>query len=246
VSNLAEFDRHRRQWVLAAAAGDAVKQLELPARAGSIVVKAVDKAVMARWPIALRNAAATSGSVDERVAQIEKSFRRELTVTGAAAGATAAVPVVGTAAALSVAAGELSWMTVRSADMILAIAAAHGLDDATIEERRTWVLAVLLFGDAAAKGATRLAGELGKGLGSRATNRVSAAQLAKLNRAMGRTIVTKYGTKRGAIVLCRLLPFGIGAAIGGSANYILTKAIAGHANSFFLDLPEGLRSGPGS
>ena len=207
------------------------------------MVKAVDKAVMTRWPIALRNAAATSGSVEERVAQVEKSFRRELTVAGAAAGATAAVPGVGTAAAFSLAAAEFSLITVRSADMILAIAATHGLEDSTVEERRTWVLAVLLFGDAAAKGATKLAGELGKGLGSKATNRVSAAQLAKLNRAMGRTIVTKYGTKRGAVVLCRLLPFGIGAAIGGSANYLLTNALASHANSFFLNLPDGLRSG---
>jgi hypothetical protein len=51
--------------------------------------------------------------------------------------------------------------------------------------------------------------------------------------AVGRTSITKYGTKRGAIALGRAFPFGIGAAIGGGANYLWARALVNRANSFF-------------
>ena len=57
--------------------------------------------------------------------------------------------------------------------------------------------------------------------------------------------MTKYGTKRGAVALGRALPFGIGAAIGGGANYAFARAIAGHADRFFRDLPPALQARPG-
>jgi hypothetical protein len=88
-------------------------------------------------------------------------------------------------------------------------------------------------------------GELGKGLGRRATERIPAETLRAVNQALGRTVVTKYGTKRGAVALGRALPFGIGAAIGGGANYAFARAIAGHADRFFRDLPPALQARPG-
>lgn len=60
--------------------------------------------------------------------------------------------------------------------------------------------------------------------------------LRRLNRALGRTIVTKYGTRRGAIGFGRALPLGIGAVIGGTANYALVRAIGRQADSFFAQL----------
>ena len=135
---------------------------------------------------------------------------------------------------------EISWFTARSADLILAIAAVHGHTEPSVEERRLWLLSVLAFGDEAATMVTRRRGAMGKGLGKKATVRISAETLKSINHAIGRTILTKYGTKRGVIALGTALPFGIGAAIGGGANYALTRAIARHADSFFRALPQAL------
>ena len=213
---------------------------ELSARAGKLVLVAVDKAVEARWEPARRNAAATTGTTAERVAQLRRTFARELATVGAVTGGIAAVPAAGTGTALATGVAEISWFTARSADLILAIAAVHGHTEPSVEERRLWLLSVLAFGDKAATMVTRLAGEMGKGLGKKATAGISKETLQSINRAIGRTILTKYGTKRGVIALGTALPFGIGAAIGGGANYALTRGIARHADSFFRALPQAL------
>jgi EcsC protein family len=226
---------------------------ELSARAGELVLVAVDKAVEARWEPARRNAAATTGTTAERVAQLRRTFARELATVGAATGGIAALPAAGTGTALATGVAEIGWFTARSADLILAIAAVHGHTEPSVEERRLWLLSVLAFGDEAATMVTRLAGEMGKGLGKKATAGISKETLRSINRAVGRTIVTKYGKKRGVIALGTALPFGIGAAIGGGANYALTRGIARNADSFFralpqaiidVDLPEGPATAP--
>ncbi|MDP1792789.1 MAG: hypothetical protein Q8K63_01520, partial [Acidimicrobiales bacterium] len=60
--------------------------------------------------------------------------------------------------------------------------------------------------------------------------------LRRVNGKLGRTIVTKYGTRRGAVALGRVLPFGIGAAIGGAANYGLIRVIGRQADAFFAQI----------
>lgn len=206
-------------------------------RPGEIVLAGVDRVVAFRWDSARRAADATVGTRDERVAQLKRAFSRELGTVGAAAGATAAAPVVGTAAVIGTAGAELGWFTLRAGDLILAIAAVHGHTEPSIEERRAWVLSVLAFGNSAAATFTKLAGEMGKGLGAKATTRIPVAVLRTMNRSLGRTVVTKYGTRRGAIAIGRALPLGIGAAVGGTANYALIRVIGRQADTFFAHLP---------
>jgi hypothetical protein len=42
-------------------------------------------------------------------------------------------------------------------------------------------------------------------------------------RVPGKNFITKHGTKQGIIVLGRVVPFGIGAVIGGGANLVLAE-----------------------
>lgn len=214
---------------------------EPASKAGDVVLQAVDKAVEKRWEQAVLVATAATGAIDDRVAQITRRYAREMAAVGAAAGAAAAVPGTGAITLVGTAAAELGWFAARTGDLILAIAAVYGHTTASVEERRAWVLSVLAFGDAAPAGFTRIAGEVGKGLGRRATERIPPEALRAINRALGRTIVTRYGTKRGAVALGRALPFGIGAAIGGGANYAFARAIARQATLFFGDLPAPLQ-----
>ncbi len=202
------------------------------------ILDAIDGAIDTGYGNAQQRAAKVAGAtVEERVEALSRAFARELGTIGAASGGVAAVPGVGTAAGLATSAADFAWFTGRAAELILTIAALHGHDSATVDERRAWILSVLLFGDGAAAGFGRLASEVGKGLGKKGTARVPMSLLRTVNGKMGRTIVTKYGTKRGVVALGRVLPFGIGMAIGGTANYVTVRVLARHADSFFRDLP---------
>ena len=67
--------------------------------------------------------------------------------------------------------------------------------------------------------------------------RLSLTTLQTANRLMSRTLVRRFGTRRGAVAAGRLLPIGIGAAIGGSVNYLTIRALARQADAFFARLP---------
>ncbi|MFN0029914.1 MAG: hypothetical protein ACKV2O_22390 [Acidimicrobiales bacterium] len=97
------------------------------------------------------------------------------------------------------------------------------------------VLVILLGGAGGAGAVEKLAAEMGKGLGKKSMSKITGAQLRVINRALGRTIVTKYGTQRGAITLGRVIPFGIGGVIGGGGNYLLGKGTGKAAIKYFED-----------
>lgn len=62
---------------------------------------------------------------------------------------------------------------------------------------------------------------------------VSGKVLQKINQRVSTTILTKYGTKRGGIALGRLIPFGVGAAIGGTFNYFTMNGFKKSAITYF-------------
>jgi hypothetical protein len=205
---------------------------------GSVLLEAVDRAATTRWDAAVRRASGAPGAtVEERAAAVTRTFARELAMAGAATGGAAAVPGVGTATAMAATAADLGWFTLRAADLILTIAALHGHQRATVEERRAWILSVLVFGEGSVAGFARMAGEVGQDLGRKAVGRIPAGALRAINRKLGRSVLTRFGTRRGAVTLGRVLPFGIGAAVGGSANYMSVQAIGRHADNFFRSLP---------
>jgi hypothetical protein len=68
-------------------------------------------------------------------------------------------------------------------------------------------------------------------------NKLPLATLQMANRLMSRRLLRRYGTRRGVIALGTALPIGIGAAIGGSANYVAIRALARSADEFFARLP---------
>jgi hypothetical protein len=206
--------------------------------AGWVILSAVDRAVETRWDRALRTAAATTAaSVEGRVTEVGRNVARELAATGAAAGGTAAVPGVGTLTAVGTATAELAWFGLRTADLVLAVAAVHGHTEAEVLDRRAWVLSVLAFGESAAAGFTAAAGEIGPVVGRNVTGAIPTEWIRAANRSLGRTIITKWGARRGGVAIGRLVPFGIGAAIGGSANYLSARAVTRQAHAFFRDLP---------
>lgn len=210
-------------------------------RLATSMLRAVDEVSSRRWELAVQRAAALPGDVRPRKLQaLTTSMSRELAVAGAAAGAVAATPLIGTAGTLAASMSELAWFTTRAGDLILTIAALHGRPNPTEAERRAWVLAVLLYGSAARDGLAKAMNETNTGLspaGGGVPHRVPMAAINGANRVLARQIVQRYGTRRGAIALGKALPLGVGAVFGGTANYVAIQRLARHADSLFARLP---------
>lgn len=212
---------------------------------GKAMLKGIDKAVATRWERALDKAARADGSsVDDRARWVTRSFIRELTSLGAATGATAAAPGLGTASAASVMVADMGWFALRTTDLIMTIGAVHGRTDASPEERRAWVLAILAFGENAAKEFADLATEISTMTAGRERMGALVAgaaggdvatidALRKLNASLAVRVTERWGTRAGAESVGKLLPFGIGAVVGGSANWALTRAVGQQARRFF-------------
>ncbi len=213
---------------------------------GKAVLKAVDFAVDRRWDDALRIAAEADGDTpEEKTSAIISRFKKELTLVGAATGAIAAAPIVGTAVAGGALAADMAWFGMRATDLIMAIGAANGRTEATDDERRAWVLAVLAFGEESAEKFASLLGEVAPseaadGLSQRAAGVVGGDALTldalrRINTDLAGQVVAKYGARRSALAIGKLLPFGVGAVVGGTANYGFVRMVGNQARKFFAD-----------
>ena len=218
--------------------------------AGKALIEGIDRAVVGRWERAkdeaLSNAPGAAPSTKARA--IAGPIRKKMTALGAGAGATAAAPGVGTSIAVGTLAAELGVVALKTTDMVMAIGAAYGHVDASAEERRAWVLAVLAFGDDAAEEFSTLARDMGMKVGNGAAIDLAgeavgggAGQMAtidalrRVNTTLVSQVLKKWGTRRGAATVGKLLPFGVGAAVGGSANFVMMREFAKQADRFFSE-----------
>ncbi|MDO8361917.1 MAG: hypothetical protein Q7V88_03400 [Actinomycetota bacterium] len=229
------FDDKAREWVNRMATRVSAADLEKLSRS---MLASIDQVSSSRWEAAVSRAAALPGDVrPEKVKALTDAFARELGAFGAGVGAAAAAPVVGTAATMMAAAAELAWFTGRAGDLVLTVAALHGRPAPTVDERRAWVLAVLIYGGSARDGFARTVHEASTGLVAAPSTRLPLSTLQTVNRLLTPRLVRRYGARRGAIALGTALPVGIGALVGGSANYVAVRSLARHADAFFARMP---------
>jgi hypothetical protein len=227
---------HAGRWAAKLAARVDAAEFE---RLAAGMLGTIDEVSSNRWEAAVKRAAAQPGRIrPEKIKALTDSFAREVGAAGAAAGVVAASPAFGTGATLLTATAELAWFTARAGDLILTIAALHGRPDPTVDERRAWLLAVLIYGGSARDEFARAVNEASTGMVAVGPERrlpIGAIQLA--NRVMSKALFRKYGTRRGIAALGRMVPLGIGAVIGATANYAAIRALSRNADEFFSRLP---------
>lgn len=150
-------------------------------------------------------------------------FRREAGLSSGAVGASAALPSVGTAAAATLTVGQSAVFVASAVTYVLTVAELHGLRVVDTERRRALVLSALL----GREGAEAVQGQLGL------TSLFWAAQMLaqmplptvrSINSQLAKRVAKRTATKGGALALGRLVPFGIGAAIGWTGG----RALANH------------------
>ncbi|HTQ15865.1 hypothetical protein [Mycobacterium sp.] len=187
------------------------------------------KAYVAR----LRRAHPAAGPA-EIAFRLEKRYLAALTASGAAVGSAATFPGVGTLTALSAGAGETVFFLEATALFVLATAEVYGIPADHRERRRALVLAVLVgddsrraIGELIGPGRTN-GGWLAEGMAS-----LPMSSLSRLNSKLLKYAVKRYAMKRGALMFGKMLPVGVGAAVGGVGNRMVGKKIVNNSRQAF-------------
>ncbi len=174
----------------------------------------------------------------EIIVALEKRYLAALTASGAAVGSAATFPGIGTLAAISAGAGETMFFLEATAIFVLANAVVYGIPADHREQRRALVLAVLVGDDSKrAIGALIGPGRTNGGWLAEGMAALPLSSLARLNARMLKYFLKRYAVRRGALMFGKLLPVGIGAAVGGAGNRIVGKKIVRNAREAFGAAP---------
>ncbi|WP_299563723.1 hypothetical protein [uncultured Mycolicibacterium sp.] len=180
----------------------------------------------------------------EIVGRLEKHYLAAVTASGAAVGSTAAVPGIGTLAALSAVTGETVVFLEATTVFVLSVAEVYGIGLHERQRRRAAVLSVLVGEDS--KGAVGdLLGRrrLGGAWITEGAATLPVPALAQLNSRLLRHFLKRFTLRRGALAFGKALPMGIGAAVGGVGNRLMGKKIVGNARKAFGPPPQRWPSG---
>lgn len=164
-----------------------------------------------------------------------KRTRRKYTSVGVATTLPGIIPGLGTAAQLAIEAGAISadvlfmlrWMAslCYGTALIYNRDSKDGFEDEFTVVLGIWAGVVELARAGAAKGERISINHFDKHVTDRIRNR--------MNQKIGRKLVTKYGSKRGGVALGTLIPFGIGAVVGGTFNYFTIDRFGKAAIDYF-------------
>lgn len=187
-----------------------------------------------------RHPHATAFELSQR---LERDFLSGMGTGGAAIGATAIIPGVGTIAALGISAAATVVFLEATALYAQSIAELHGVRLQDPESAQVMVMAIIL-GD---EGLAMLQGLTGHALGTGRTpmqawgksvsKSVPLAAVKSIVAPMQKMFLKKMAAKGSASIVGRALPFGIGAAVGGVGNYMMGRAVIASAQRAFGPAP---------
>ncbi|MFD5823197.1 hypothetical protein [Nesterenkonia xinjiangensis] len=176
--------------------------------------------------------------------QLDKEFSRVMTGTGAAIGATAAIPTVGTVASLGLSAVATGGFLETCALYAQSVAELSGVSTEDPQRAQLLVMGIMLGEEG-----RQLLGELSEQVGGRGLGPVSTLvpmRTLASSSSMGglvvnqikRQFVRRFFLRQGTTMVARAIPFGIGAVVGGAANQMLARQIIRTAHRTFGELPE--------
>lgn len=155
---------------------------------------------------------------------LERRLVQQTAGTGAAVGAAATMPGVGTVAALGAAVGDSVSFLALSCAHVYGVLKIVDIELPNEEHERALVMSILLGGSSAPV-VKDLADENGQEWGRFLLEKKSVEVMKQVNLMLARHFALRFGTRYGAFTLGKVVPLGVGAALGGGANYLLAKSV---------------------
>jgi hypothetical protein len=172
--------------------------------------------------------------------RIVSSATWKLTGVGVVASLPSAIPGLGTAVQIGVTTTSITgetWLILRnltSMQLMVAGLTNHDISDPERKEELIIVWGLETGAIIPAKEATKRVGT--KIAIKQFNERVSGNLLKRINQKLATTVFTKWGTKRGGIALGRLIPLGVGAAVGGGMNYLTAYSFGAACLKYYCEM----------
>ncbi|APZ34141.1 hypothetical protein BOH66_07675 [Microbacterium aurum] len=199
-------------------------------------IRALDRVLQVQRPVViahlrsirLRHPDATTAEI---VRMLERRYLAAVTTGGAAVGATAVVPGIGTGVTLALSGVETVGFLDATALFAQSLAELHGIRVDNPDRARALVLTLML-----GKEGVDLVAQLGRQLAGKGVSRdrywgelitksLPRAAVGPLVDRLKTTFVHQFAAKGGASIIGKALPFGIGAAVGGTGNHLLGRRV---------------------
>lgn len=225
------------------------------------VIRALDKVLAIQRPVVvahlrsirLRHPNATTTDI---VRMLERRYLAAVTTGGAAVGATAVVPGIGTGVTLALSGVETVGFLEATTLFAQSVAEVHGIPVENPDRARALVLTMML-GKEGTDLVAQLAGQAtGKAptrdryWGELITKTLPRAAVGPLVDRLKTAFIHQFAAKGSASFIGKALPFGIGAVVGGAGNNILgRRVLVGSRRAFGMppvQLPAELEPRPGA
>ena len=151
-------------------------------------------------------------------------FRRDAGLSSGAVGASAAIPAISTGAAAALTVGQSAAFIASAVTYVLTVAEIQGVHVVDTERRRALVLSALL----GKEGSEAVQGQLGLSSmfwAAQLLMQMPLPSVKSINAHLIKRVAKRSAAKGGALALGRLLPFGIGAAIGWKGGRALANQV---------------------
>lgn len=211
------------------------------------VQRAVERAIDVQRPLVLANLRRLrrkhpSATAAELSAKLERDYLTAITASGAAVGATATVPTIGTMVSLGLSAAATVGFLEATALYAQSIAELHGISTAEPDRSRTLVMAILMGEEGSALINAMLGSTAGSGVSKHWGKVVGGVLPTSLVRTIGTDIRKRFLrrmlAKQGGALLGRALPFGVGAAVGGAGNHMMGRTVIKSTREAFGPPPQ--------
>ena len=213
-----------------------------------VLVRALRAAMSAQRPAVLLHIRSIrkqypAATPEQVIMILERRFLNSVTLTGAGSGAASLIPGVGTALGLTVIGVETVAFFEMTALFAQSVAEIHGIvvDD---EERAHNLVMALMLGGPGKDLVQQFVGQAtGTGpdrtlyWGESITAGMPKAVVGLLNKRLRDELVKSMAVKQGGSMAGRLVPFGIGAVIGGAGNRLIGGKVVRTAQQAFGPAP---------
>lgn len=179
----------------------------------------------------------------DTIRRLEKRFLSVVTSSGASVGAAAVVPGVGTGIGLALTSVETALFLEASALFAQSVTEVHGIAVTDPDRARTIVMAMML-----GQSGRELVLNLSAHATGRPVNRnrfwgdvigrnVPQAFVGQIADRVRTVFLRRFARNTTTGAVGRILPFGIGAVIGGTGSHILGRKIVANARTAFGPAP---------
>jgi hypothetical protein len=211
------------------------------------MVRGIDRVLTVQRPVVLAHirrirATRPTATPDALIRILERRYLAAVTTGGALVGASAAIPAVTTGVSLALSSAETLGFLEASALFAQSVTEVHGIVVDDPDRARALVMAMVL-GSAGSDLVQQLAEQVTGGpakavfWGETVTKSLPRAVIGPIADRIKHTFIKRFAVTQGSNIVGRLIPFGIGAIVGGGGNHLLGRQVVRASRSAFGPAP---------